>query len=117
MNITTNKVKSGMSPISLPGAGGQFGLKKNINIPPVSEDNKEKNIVASEVKEGEEISMQETSSMQVPTMDTKKDVPNKETEISEAFECGVCGKEFKNRIGLLGHSRTHKEKKEVKTGE
>lgn len=26
----------------------------------------------------------------------------------EKFECPICGKEFKNNLGLMGHKRSHK---------
>jgi len=101
--MESNSQKGTMRPLGLQSSAGQFGLKKHINLPPELKEKLEKEEEienVQEIKEAESIPTVEAES----TM-KKPEEEGKVEEITESFECPVCGKEFSKKIGLIGHLR------------
>jgi len=46
--------------------------------------------------------------LDVPKVKAEAEKPMTTKEAVNAFVCPTCGKSFRAKIGLLGHSRTHK---------
>ena len=108
-----NSLKGTMQPLASRGGAGHFGLKKNVSAPPMRKEEVVGEEMADEIKEGQPITEIKdetiTGTMETPEESKNKMVEENENEVDESYECPVCHKGFKARIGLAGHMRTHKE--------
>ena len=100
-----------MQPSGMAGGAGHFGLRKNMNLPPVLQKTQEKTNknMADEISEGLEIpKIEEPQDIVIPKaeqvdqkIETSTNSDN--TNLDEAFICSECQAEFETKNKLRLH--------------